>query len=283
MLWSTGHGKTIVDWANEIAARPEYADHMAMLVTHAYMYNDDTRLDWETYGTSQVANPHAYSAYASDCHDGQELWDELVKTNDNFEMVHSGHVIGNAATEGDGTGYRADEALDGDLVYQFLFNAQHLAEGGLGWLRLYEFLPDGKTVRVKTYSPYLDALGRSAWRADEDDWFEIVLSPLHIVGDLDGDGFVGSGDLDIVRAHWGETVPAGNLADGDASGDGIVNSADLDVIRARWGNGSPSAVPEPGLGVLLLVGLGFLGARPAGASHVKTNRQPFIMNNESFP
>lgn len=249
-----GPRQVIVDWANDIAARPEYADHTAVLVTHAYMYNDDNRLDWATYGTSQVANPHAYSAFAPDVHDGQELWDELVKVNENFEMVHSGHVIGAAQSDGDGTGYRADDGVSGNAAHQFLFNAQHLAEGGTGWLRLYEFLPDGKTVRVKTYSPYLDTEGRSAWRVDEDDWFEFELSPLYIVGDLNGDGSVGSADLDIVRAHWGQDVPPGSFAHGDASGDGAVGSADLDIIRARWGNTSPSAVPEPAAGVLLFAG-----------------------------
>lgn len=33
---------------------------------------------------------------------------------------------------------------------------QMLAKGGEGYLRLVEFLPDGKTIQVKTYSPYLD-------------------------------------------------------------------------------------------------------------------------------
>ena len=43
------------------------------------------------------------------------------------------------------------------------------------------------------------------------------------MGDADGDGFVGSGDLDTVRANWGDTLFA-------------------------------AAVPEPG--VLILLGLG---------------------------
>ena len=75
-------------------------------------------------------------------------------------------------------------------------------------------------------------------------------------GDLDGDGFVGSGDLDIVRANWGRSVAAGNLAEGDASGDGRVDSADLDVVRANWGSGAAS-VPEPGTAGLI-VALGWI-------------------------
>jgi len=36
---------------------------------------------------------------------------------------------------------------------------------------------------------------------------------------------------------------------GDLNGDGYVGSADLDIVRANWGAGAPpaSAVPEPSL------------------------------------
>lgn len=60
--------------------------------------------------------------------------------------------------------------------------------------------------------------------------------------DLNADGFIGSADLDTVRANWGRSGP------GDISGDGTVGSADLDLIRANWGFGTlcqPAAVPEP--------------------------------------
>ena len=62
-----------------------------------------------------------------------------------------------------------------------------------------------------------------------------------IPGDLDGNGRVNSADLDIVRAHWGESVTPGNLFDGDPSGDGVVNSDDLDIIRANWGQTAVAA------------------------------------------
>ncbi len=66
-------------------------------------------------------------------------------------------------------------------------------------------------------------------------------------GDLNGDGFVNSADLDLIRANWGTNNPAG-----DANGDGIVNSADLDIVRANWGAHMAAAViPEPTTFVLL--------------------------------
>ncbi len=81
-----------------------------------------------------------------------------------------------------------------------------------------------------------------------------------VEGDADADGFVGSGDLDVVRANWGSTVGYGNFAKGDFSGDGLVGSADLDVVRANWGTGTPASVPEPGTW-MLLGGLAVWGLR----------------------
>jgi len=56
-------------------------------------------------------------------------------------------------------------------------------------------------------------------------------------GDLNGDGFVGQADLNIVLAAWGETVPPGNPK-ADLTGDGFVGQADLNVVLACWGNSS---------------------------------------------
>ena len=79
-----------------------------------------------------------------------------------------------------------------------------------------------------------------------------------VPGDLDGDGLVGSEDLDIIRAAWGQTVAPGDWAEGDPSGDGVVGSADLDIVRANWNASAESnAVPEPQ--TLLTAFAGLLG------------------------
>ena len=61
-------------------------------------------------------------------------------------------------------------------------------------------------------------------------------------GDLNGDLMVGSSDLDIIRANWGQYVTPGDLLAGDPSGDGYVGSQDLDFIRANWGQSLPAAI-----------------------------------------
>ena len=83
-------------------------------------------------------------------------------------------------------------------------------------------------------------------------------------GDLDGDGFVGSSDLDVVRGNWGSLVTAGDLSMGDPSGDGTVGSADLDIVRGNWGSTTAATVPEPSCLLMFAFGMLFAGLRRRG-------------------
>ena len=77
-------------------------------------------------------------------------------------------------------------------------------------------------------------------------------------GDLNGDGFVGLDDLDIILGAWNQNVPPADPA-ADPSGDGFVGLDDLDVVLNNWNAGTPpaaSVVPEPTS--LVLLGLGGL-------------------------
>jgi len=67
------------------------------------------------------------------------------------------------------------------------------------------------------------------------------------LGDINGDGFVGLEDLDILLANWGDETRLLDWAAGEITGDGIVGQADLDVVLANWGEGTPpeTAVPQP--------------------------------------
>lgn len=100
---------------------------------------------------------------------------------------------------------------------------------------------------------------------DDLDQFRSLFDAIHGEGELDafihadlnGDGFIGIGDLDIILASWGDAVPAGSA--GDVDMDGQVDQADLDLVIDRWGSGSLAGVtvPEPasamGLGGMMLI------------------------------
>jgi hypothetical protein len=68
-----------------------------------------------------------------------------------FVMTLNGHVLG------DGTGYLASVTDRGTTCHQMLSNYQFRNLGGEGYMRLLEFLGDGRTVKVYTYSPLYDS------------------------------------------------------------------------------------------------------------------------------
>ena len=144
-----GPRKDVVRWAGEAVAK--HPDRSAILITHAYLFNDGTRYDWKSKGKDQPWNPYAYGVahLEGGVSDGEDLWRELVSKHPNFALVVNGHVLG------DGLGFLESEGAGGAKVSQMLVNFQMKPRGGDGWLRLLEIQPDGKTVKVHDYSPTL--------------------------------------------------------------------------------------------------------------------------------
>ncbi len=76
-------------------------------------------------------------------------------------------------------------------------------------------------------------------------------------GDLDGDGFVGITDLNIVLGNWNSTAPPADPAS-DPTGDGFVGIEDLNVVLGNWNQGVPPStaaspsIPEPQTALTLI-------------------------------
>lgn len=141
----------VIDWANKVVEG--HPNHLTILVTHAYMYHDDTRYDWNQKHEKQGWNPHSFGMMKQSgetANDGQQLWDKLVVRHKNFRFTFNGHVIG------DGTGYLSSKGQHGNVVHQMLANYQFKHEGGDGDMRLIEFKNDCNDLIVRTYSPVLD-------------------------------------------------------------------------------------------------------------------------------
>ncbi|HBE71077.1 MAG TPA: hypothetical protein DDW52_23265, partial [Planctomycetaceae bacterium] len=136
-------------WADELLKK--HSERRAILVTHAYTYYDDSIYDI-TQRTDQDWSPYRYGVKDSPegVNDGGDIWKKVIDHHENVELVLSGHVLG------DGAGRVTSRTRNGNSVHQVLANYQMLPEGGQGWLRLIEFLPDGQTIQIRTYSPVLD-------------------------------------------------------------------------------------------------------------------------------
>lgn len=141
--------KTIT-WANSQIAK--YPEHNFIVITHAYLYEDNTLHDdedwWlpQNYGIGKDIGQEAPN-------DGGQLWEKLIKKHDNIKMVFSGHILKS------GVGTLVSKGDMGNEVYQMLANYQKGVEGsvngGNGFLRIVKVNPNTQTIDVKTYSPWL--------------------------------------------------------------------------------------------------------------------------------
>ena len=146
-----GARDAVLVWAEDVLAR--HVGIPAIVVTHAYLYSDDTRYDWATYGPAPRWSPYDYGL-ASDpggVNDAEEMWQAFIRQHDDVALVLSGHVLN------DGLGRLTSEQDGGGRVHQLLANYQFMPQGGAGFLRIMTFSADGSRVDVRTYSPYLDA------------------------------------------------------------------------------------------------------------------------------
>jgi len=97
-------------------------------------------------------------------------------------------------------------------------------------------------------------------------WFNVGLDL--ILGDINGDGFVGLTDINFVLANWNQNVTPGDETLGELTNDGFVGIDDLNIILSNWNAGTPpppaavsAIVPEPASLALSLVLCGGLMRR----------------------
>jgi hypothetical protein len=160
----------VLEWAKNLAASDKYKNHKVIFLTHSFLKERTAaRTDNESYTIS----PRNW---------GQGVWDKLVEPSSNILLVICGHT-GKPGEFEDSVAYRMDKNKAGRNVHQMMFNVQVLGggwegNGGDGWLRILEFMPDGKTIKVKTYSPLFGispSTKHLAHRTGACDQFEMVI------------------------------------------------------------------------------------------------------------
>jgi hypothetical protein len=122
-------------WAAELLGK--HPKRRAIVATHAYMYNDNTRL-----GPGDDSSPHKKSL---DYNDGEQIWEKLIRHHKNIFLVVSGHVYG--------TGRQTSKGEAGNTVHEILADYQKYPKGGDGWLRLMRFDTSKGEIQFRTYSP----------------------------------------------------------------------------------------------------------------------------------
>jgi len=160
----------VLNWAKELVTSEKYAKCPVFVITHSYLSGENKRIGTENYKITPANS-------------GEQIWEKLVYPSSNIRLVLCGHYAVPDENFEHNTGYRSDKNSAGKEVHQMMFNAQALGggmsgNGGDGWLRILEFLPDGKTIKVKTYSPlfgYSPSTKGIAWRKEKFDQFDIII------------------------------------------------------------------------------------------------------------
>lgn len=139
----------VLQWARGVVA--ERRPQRTILVTHGYLHQDGSRYDFDAKGTTQSASPRSYAIPGIT--DGEIIWRELVQHEDSIRLVICGHSIGS------GGAYLASRNPYGGVCHQVHANYQMQVRparghGSGGFLLLLQFLPDGRTVALRTYSPW---------------------------------------------------------------------------------------------------------------------------------
>ncbi|MCB1279123.1 metallophosphoesterase [Prosthecobacter sp.] len=135
----------VLRWTNDvIAAHPK---HGVILFTHAYLdprTNERIKLS-ASMGKAKADEPAP--AEKPDTTQPEDLW-QMASQHANVVMILSGHACY--------TNHRTSTAKTGQTVQEMVVDYQKDVNGGNGWLRLLQVLPDGKTVRCQDYSPLLN-------------------------------------------------------------------------------------------------------------------------------
>lgn len=160
---------TVIHWAKNVVQKEAYKNHTVGILTHSYLNAKNEHIEKENYPIT-------------DGNYGKAIWEKLVQPSKNIQLVFSGH-IGGADNFRQHVGFRTDKNSAGQKVNQMTFNAQAMGggwhgNGGDGWLRILEFLPDGKTVKVSTFSPYFaasPATRHMAWHTEAYNKFSFVM------------------------------------------------------------------------------------------------------------
>ncbi|QBQ42327.1 serine/threonine protein phosphatase [Sphingobacterium psychroaquaticum] len=144
MVLEFGPRDTVVNWAKDVLNNKKYVDKDVILLTHVFLNKNSNHIKTQKYKMEDVNY-------------GEALFEKLVKPSKNIRLVFSGHIGDPDVFDGH-LGFRQDKNMSGKTVTQMTFNAQAMGggwhgNGGDGWLRYLEFLPDGNTVKVKTFSP----------------------------------------------------------------------------------------------------------------------------------
>ncbi|MEZ6191621.1 MAG: carbohydrate-binding protein [Phycisphaerales bacterium] len=257
-VWDSNNGQ---DW------------HFALQGAQPPPFVMDGQLDAGAAEIAANGGQHLYAAI-----DGNTLYvatDDAGEGSDVFiylALEPGALTSANWAKSGQVAAWDAFLADENDNDYEGWFDVTGFAEAATGanggvlegiidLLQMFGTLPDAVYLAVGRYATAdggaLTGQTPGALIANGNieavEYIRFQLAPLE--GDLDGDGFVGITDLNLVLGNWNQNVTPGDLLAGDYNGDGFVGIEDLNAVLGNWNAGTPpdaqANIPEPGAVTML--------------------------------
>ncbi len=159
----------ILKWAKSVLDREKYRKTRAIVLTHYFLRSNN----------AGILDDKGYRIKGSS---PKQIWDSLISKCPNVVMTISGHVCSDTSFAA-ASWHNTFINDSGGKVFSMMFNPQRLGggfagNGGDGWIRILEFMPDGKTVKASTFSPLfaISPLTKNlSWRTAPYDMFEFTL------------------------------------------------------------------------------------------------------------
>lgn len=159
----------VLDWAKKLLESKKYKDSKAIILTHSVLRVKKGLKTSIAESEGYKLQPRNWAA---------AMMKKLVSDSDNIKLVLCGHS-GDPSKMSDDILY---ENSKGRKIPVVMFNPQAVGgwngNGGDGWLRIMEFMPDGKTISMRTYSPLFAASAKTqhlSWNRDSDNEFKIEI------------------------------------------------------------------------------------------------------------
>lgn len=149
-----------LDWAKKLMTSERFKNHKVILLTHSILRVSEKEVSVIKIEKYRLA-PRNYA---------EAVLKKLADDSDNLKLVLCGHS-GRPARMSGNIDYTNAKGRKIPLV---LFNPQSCG----GWLRIMEFMPDGKTISMRTHSPLFAASERTqdlSWNRDSDNEFKLVI------------------------------------------------------------------------------------------------------------
>lgn len=166
---------TVLEWVKQKCEK-DFADKKVFLLLHDFL-----RMNGKRTGIPSFPRNYVIMHDQPDKNGGETVWKKLVKKAPNIRLVLCGHTGAYTPKIEDNTITVFEKNDFGKNVTQMVFaqhGRPHDGHGADGYLRTLEFLPDGKTVKVATFSPYLfyslDTKQKSRSRTEKTDFTFVI-------------------------------------------------------------------------------------------------------------